>query len=78
MTNEEYKKLTQDYMEAFHEYDIYMEQFFTSYTDGQLTSAATKIFTDDEIKKTDEMRSRLDKLEQLWFSVAKGEILVKN
>lgn len=72
MTKKEFQKLTRDYQKAFHEYDQYLEQFFTTHINGELIKKATKVYTEEEINRIDTLRKNFNKLENEWFSVMRS------
>jgi len=73
MTKKEFAELTKKWQEEFYNYHNYMEQFFTTYINGELVNKATKSYSLDEIKKIDELKLKLDELENKWLEVIKSQ-----
>jgi len=70
MTDEEYKKITQEFEKAFFEYHEYVDQFFTSSVDGVITRRATKTVTKEDADKIHIMRGRVDQLQDEWLKAS--------
>lgn len=76
MLKKDFAVLNDNFSKAFHEYNAYMEQFFTSSVNDIITNEAIKTFTKEEIEKTQQMKKTLEELEKQWFSAAIEEIKI--
>lgn len=73
MKREEFKRLTEDYVRAEQNYNVYLNEFFTTTLNGVTQSTASKVFTSEELMKIKQLQLELDVLRQKWFSVIGGQ-----
>ncbi len=71
MNNEEFKKLTEEYIRAHKEYNDYADRFFTHMENGIVTQEADLILNQEGIQKLNELKEKLDKSYAEWFEEAK-------
>lgn len=70
MTKEEYKELTQDYLNKEKEYREYLGLFFTNYRNNVLINKAQKTFNMEEIEKIQKLKKELDLSHEKWYKAS--------
>ena len=73
MKKEEFKRLTEDYVRAEQNYNVYLNQFFTTTLNSVIQNKASKIMNSEEIIKIQELEKELELLKQKWYRVIRGQ-----
>ena len=74
MDNQEFARLTKDYVAAVDEHRKYLDQFISSYINGVEVKRATKIITLETSQKLKLLRERSDNLSKKWLQAARKGI----